>query len=324
MKKTTALVLAVCIVALLQGCDTGSKPTNTPTQKKLRLAFVTNNANDYWSIVRLGCDNAVRRLGDVDLDFRTPESRTAAAQQEIISSLVAEGVDGIAVSPIDAENQIQFLNSVPTNVLLVCADSDAKKSRRVCYIGTDNVAAGKQAAELLKTALPQGGRIVLLFGYSSAQNVEERIQGIMAGIAGSNLQIADKFADESKSPVAQKNAEDALAKYPDLAGIVGLNSYTGPAILQAVRSAHKAGQIKIVCFDEQSDTLGGIVAGEIYGTIVQKPFWIGHQTISAMGGYLRGDKSQLAAGRILVPTRSITKDNVADFQVELKNLLAKY
>jgi len=98
------------------------------------------------------------------------------AQQEVINQLIAGGLDGIAVSPVDADNQTAFLNSIPTNVLLVCADSDAPKCRRLCYIGTDNVAAGKQAAELFKAALPQGGKIALFVGYPNAQNVQERME----------------------------------------------------------------------------------------------------------------------------------------------------
>ena len=150
-----------------------------------------------------------------------------------------------------------------------------KKASAACYIGTDNVAAGKQAAELLKAALPQGGKIVLFVGYPNAQNTKDRIQGIQNGLAGSNIQIVDTLADDRKSAIAQKNAQDALAKYPDLAGMVGLYGYHGPAILTAVRGAGKAGQVKIVCFDEDSDTLAGIAAGDIYGTIVQKPLNIG-------------------------------------------------
>src|ERR1039457_2508274 len=324
MKKLHLFILALCVVALFQGCDNKSSGTaNGASQKKLRLAFVANTADEYWAIVHLGCDYATRLLGDVDLDFRFPAEHTAKAQQEILSDLVAGGVDGIAISPIDAENQTDFLNHIAAKTLLVCADSDAQKSKRVCYIGTDNVAAGTQAAELLKAALPQGGKIILFVGYLNAQNVEERIQGIKTGLAGSNLQIIDTLADDSKGTLAQKNAEEALAKYPDLAGMVGLNSYTGPAILTAVRSAGKVGQVKIVCFDEDSDTLAGIAAGEIYGTIIQKPFWIGYQATLRMGKYLRGDKTQLAGGEIFIPTKAVTKNNVAAFQLELKNILQK-
>ena len=322
MKKLHLFIVALCVVALFQGCDNKNSGTaNGASQKKLRLAFVGGSSDDFWSIVRLGCDGAARQLRDVDLDFRVPANRTAEAQQEILSDLVAGGVDGIAISPIDAENQTDFLNHIAAKTLLVCADSDAEKSKRTCYIGTDNVAAGKQAAELLKAVLSQGGKIILFVGYPNAQNTKDRIQGIQNELAGSNIQIIDTLADGTKSAIAQKNAEDALAKYPDLAGMVGLYSYDGPAILIAVRSAGKVGQVKIVCFDEDSDTLAGIAAGDIYGTIVQRPYEIGRQAIIRMDKYLHGDKTQLSGGKILIPAHVVTKDNVAGFQASLKVIL---
>ena len=326
MKKHRLLILALFVTGLFQGCDNRSSqlpnaPAPAPAQKKLRLAFVANNANYYWSMVRQGCDSAVRELGDVDLEFRTLAERTVAEQEEVLGSLVAAGVDGIAFSPIDAESQTGFLNSTATNVLLVCTDSDAEKSRRAFYIGSDNVAAGTQAAELLKAALPQGGKIALFVGNPNAQNAKERIQGIQNGLAGSNIQIIDTLANAGRSTLAQKNAEEALANYPDLAGMVGIYSYHGPAILTAVRSAGKVGQVKIVCFDFDSETLAGVAAGEIYGTIVQKPYTIGRQTIIGMEKYLHGDKTQLAAGKVFIPTKAVIKDNVAVLQNTLKTLL---
>ena len=321
MKKLVPLLLALCVAVMLQGCEKSDRSTEAVPQKKLRLGFVTNNANDYWSILRVGCDLAVSQLGDVDLVFRTPIDRTAASQQEIVKQMIAEGLDGIAISPIDPQAQTEFLNSIPTNVVFVCTDSDAPQSHRLCYIGTDNVAAGKQVAELLKAALPEGGKIALFVGYRTAQNATERIEGIQAGLTGTNIQIVDILADESNVPVAQKNAENTLGKHPDLAGMVGLNSYTGPAILQAVRSAGKTGQVRIVCFDEESDTLAGIAAGDIYGTIGQKPFGIGRKTISVMYNYLHGDKAQMATGTVFIPTRVVTKDNVVAIQNVRKNIL---
>ena len=312
------------MVALVAGC---SKPqggaSEGQTPKKVRLAFVCNNASDYWSLVRQGCAFAARDLGEVDLDFRKPVAGTVAAQQEIITNLLASGVDGIAISPIDADRQADFLNSVATNTLLVCADSDAEGSKRVCYIGTDNVAAGKLAGELLKTALPQGGKVALFVGYLNAQNAKDRIQGLKDGLNGSNIQIIDTLVDESQSALAEKNALDALAKYPDLAGMVGLWSYDGPAIVKAVRSAGKNGQVKIVCFDEDSDTLAGIVGGDIYGTIVQRPYMIGFVTTTRMAKYLRGDQTQLAGGRVFLPAMVITKRNIADFQEGVRKRLGK-
>ncbi len=315
MKKLYLLILALCVLTLFQGCGNGA------SQKKLRLIFVGGTPDNYWSIVRLGCDFATRQLHDVDLDFRYLEKGTTEAQQELLSTLVTNGVDGIAISPIDPDTQTDFLNKIAANTPLVCADSDAAKSKRLCYIGTDNVVAGTQAAELLKAALPQGGKIILFVSYANAQNTKDRVQGIQNGLAGSNIQIVDTLVDGAESNIAQKNAEDALVKYPDLAGMAGLNGYQGPAILTAVRRAGKAGQVKIVCFEDYNETMAGIAAGDIYGTIVQNPLKIGYQTIFRMDKYLRGDKTQFGDGKILIPSQTITKGNLADYLAVQKNEL---
>jgi ribose transport system substrate-binding protein len=318
MKTYSILIAAFCLALWSTGCNNQNPGANNQAspaaQKKWRVAFIANNANDYWSIVRLGCDTAVRQLGDVDLNFRSPEDRTAAGQQQILKEVMAEGVDAIAISPVDANLLTESLDAIPTNVMLVCADGDAEKSRRVFYIGTDNVAAGGQAADLLKAALPQGGKTVLFVSHTNAENMSERIEGIQSGLKGSNLQIAEIIEDNSENTMAQKNAEDTLAKYPDLAAMVGLNSYTGPAILLAARSAGKAGKVQIVCFDDDNDTLGGIKTGGIYGTIVQRPFSIGHQTILAIEKYLQRDQSQSTGGKHFISTHVVDKNNVATFE----------
>ena len=316
MKKTTPFILILFALACGQGCDQNHNPTTqNPPPKKLRLAFVTNTTNEFWATVRHGCNNAAQNLGNVELDFRFFTNSTVEAQEAVVSNLVAGGADGIAISPIDADKQTDFLNRIAAKTLLVCVDSDAANSKRVCFIGSDNVAAGKQAADLLKAALPHGGKIVLCVGYPNAENARDRIQAIQAGLAGSNIQIVDTLADATKIDVAQKNAQAALAKYPDLAGLVGIYSYDGPAILNAVRAAGKAGKVKIVCFDDDSATLDGIAAGDIYGTVVQISTRIGYETISRMDKYLGGDKTQLSEGRILFNTIVVDKGWVESFQV---------
>jgi len=322
MKKIHSFLLALCVLALCEGCDKKDQPAaNNPSTKKWRIAFVTNTKNDFWATVRHGCNNAAQNLGNVDVDFRFFTNSTIEAQQELVSALLAGGVDGIAISPLDAEKQTDFLNQIAAKTLLVCVDSDAANSKRACFIGSDNTGAGKKAADLLKAALPQGGKIVLCVGYTNAQNAKARIEAIQSGLAGSNVQIIDTLADETKIDVAQKNAQDALAKYPDLAGIVGLYSYNGPAILAAVRAAGKAGKVKIVCFDDDTATLDGIVSGDIYGAVIQISTRIGYETVKRMDKYLEGDKTQLSEGKVLFNTFSVNKETVESIRLYRQNLL---
>ena len=321
------IILAASLVLYTTGCSkqdsTGGNSEAGSGGKALKLAFVSNNASSFWTIARAGTQEAEATLGNVKIDFRIPSAGSAGEQQQIMDDLLAGGIDGIAVSPVDPANQTDLLNRVASQALLVCHDSDAPDSDRVAYIGTDNVAAGVEAGKLIKEALPDGGKIMLFVGTLDAQNASERYAGIKQEIAGTRIEIIDVRTDETDRVRAQKNVEDTLVKYPDIAGLVGLWSYNGPAILNAATSSGKAGQVKIICFDEEDETLAGVASGMIYGTVVQQPYEFGKQAILRMAAHLRGDTEALAGGKLIIPTLSIKKDSVAEFQARLNELLGK-
>jgi ribose transport system substrate-binding protein len=321
MSKSIALGgWAVLLVCLFGGCNKNSGTTaNGP--KILHLAFITNNASDFWTIARAGCQKAQEELPNVQVDFQIPGDGSAATQVRIIDDLLAKGVDGISISPVDPENETPKLNDVASQTLLFCHDSDAPDSNRVCYVGTNNIDAGKLAGEQILKALPGGGKIMLFVGTLDAQNAKDRYAGIKQVLAGSNITIIDVRTDETDRVRAKANAQDTLVNYPDVAGLVGLWSYNGPAILSAVKDAGKVGKVKIICFDEEDETLAGVKSGAIFSTVVQQPYEFGHQAITLMARYLGGDKSFIPAGKqIFIPTLAIDQSNVDDFWARLNKL----
>ena len=323
--------LAVAVALAISGCgkqdggsSSGGDSKPAAGGKKLRLAFVVNNASPFWTIAHAGTDAAVKELnGAVEVNFQIPSDGQAATQRQKMDDLLARGVDGIAVSPIDSDNQTEFLDKVASQTLLICHDSDAPKSKRVCYIGTDNTSAGVEAGKLIKEALPNGGKIAVFVGSLDAANAKERFAGIKKELEGSKVVVVDARTDGTDRAAAQKNVEDMLVKYPDISCLVGLWSYNGPCILNAVKSTGKIGQVKIVCFDEEEEVLAGVAAGSIYGTVVQQPYEFGRQSILRMAKYLGGDKEALGGGKQIVPTLSIKKENVAEFSANLKKQLGK-
>ena len=164
---------------------------------------------------------------------------------------------------------------------------------------------------------------MVFVGMKDAQNAKERFQGIQEALKGSKVEILDVRTDNTDRVTAKANVSDTLVKTPDVAALVGLWSYNGPAIVNAVKAGGKVGQVKIVCFDEDAESLLGVADGSIYATVVQQPFEFGRQAITKMAKYLGGDKNALAGGKQIVPTLNIKKDNVAEFQGRLKTLLGK-
>ncbi|HEY3026529.1 MAG TPA: sugar-binding protein [Pyrinomonadaceae bacterium] len=317
----TALMCA-CLV-LIVSCKGGSGGSTGEggSSKNLRLAFVTNNASDFWTIARKGTEKADAELNDATVEFRIPSEGTAADQKRLIDDLLAKGVEGIAMSPVDPDNQTQLINDTAKRALVVTQDSDAPKSDRAFYVGTDNVAAGRQAGGLIKEALPQGGKIMVFVGKLDARNAQERLQGIKETLQGSNIEIIDVRTDDTDRVRAKSNVSDTIVRYPDVAALVGLWSYNGPAILNAVTDANKIGKVKIVAFDEEDETLAGVKQGAIYATVVQQPYEFGYQAIKLMDQYLKGDKSVVPANKlVLVPTLIIKQDTVDAFKQKINQL----
>jgi ribose transport system substrate-binding protein len=313
-------VLTGCLlfgsVFIFFGCN--KTAGNGATGKTHRVAFVTNNASDYWTIARKGTEKADAELPNVDVEFKIDSDGTAAEQQRIVDDLLAKGVEGIAISPVDPVNQTQMLNAAAAKALVVTQDSDAPNSNRAFYIGTDNVAAGRQAGELVKEALPEGGKIMVFVGVLDAANAQQRYQGLKEALQGSKIQIIDVRTDNADRVRAKSNAADTLVSQPDIAGMVGLWAYNGPAILSAVRDAGKVGKVRIVAFDEEDETLSGVKEGSIYATVVQQPYEFGYRSIQMMSKILDGDKSVIPPSKqIFVPTKAIKKDAVDEF---IKNL----
>jgi len=305
------------------GTSQASEPAQEAPTGPVRVAFVTNNASDFWKIAEAGTHKAAEELG-CDVIFRIPSKGTAEEQQALVQDLIVTGVSGIAISPKDPVNQIEMLDEAAAKVNLITQDSDAPDSNRICYIGTDNYAAGRAAGELIKEALPEGGEIMVFVGTLDAQNAQDRLKGIEDVLEGTGIDIIDTRTDETDRSKAIANVQDTLVTHPDVACLVGLWSYNGPAILNGVRDSGMLGEVTIVCFDEEDETLQGVKDGHIFGTIVQQPFQFGYESVKLLVELARGDRSRVPPDKqIYIDVLAIRQENVDDFWTRLKKLTGK-
>ena len=311
MKK---LLIATAVTAALL-----SLAGTSQSQGKKTLAFVVNGASDFWKAAEAGVKKAQGELPNYTLTFKYPEQSSAAIQTRMMDDLVAAGVAGIMVSAVDPKTMGDALNRVGGQVALFTTDSDAPNSKRVVYIGSSNVEAGKQAGQLMLKALPNGGKCMGFVGLPGADNARERIEGVKEVIKGSKIELVDVRADDIDQTRAKRNVEDTITARPEINCMVGFYSYNTPRIYEALKEAGKIGKVTIIGFDEDPITLGGVKEGTIVGTVVQQPYEWGYQGMKDMAKYLEGDKSFIPANKlIIVPTKIIDKSNVDAFWTELK------
>ncbi|MGO4440573.1 sugar-binding protein [Rhizobium sp. RAF56] len=306
------------------GLMLSAAPIAAHAADKPTLAFVVNGASDFWKAAEAGVKKAQSEMPDYTMELKYPEQAAVAVQQRLMEDLVTAGVKGIMVSAVDPKTQTDGLNKIGSQTALFTTDSDAPKTNRVAYIGSSNVDAGMQAAEIAKKAMPNGGKCLGFVGLLGADNAKERIQGMKDGLKGTKIDLVDVRGDDIDQTRAKKNVEDALVASPDVTCMVGFYSYNTPRIYEALRDAGKLGQITVVGFDDDPITLGGVKEGTIAATVVQQPFEWAYQGMKLMASVLKGDKSGVPAnGLIIIPTVIVGKDDVEKYAANLKAMAGK-
>lgn len=327
-----AWLAAGLLLAASSGCQRGSS--------RLKVAFVTNNADDFWLLAERGAQEEADKA-DVELLFRRPNVGTTAEQKNIIDTLVTQGVKAISISVKDPDNQTDHLDSIARRIPLLAVDNDADKSQRRCYIGTDNLKAGRAVGELVREVMPEGGVIALFVGQIEPLNARQRCQGVLAelGITDTvsadgkyRLHRKDPYTDNTDRRQAKDNATAVLLQLKDEPHVclIGLWAYNTPAILNAVKGQNKEGKVKIVGFDEDLNTLRGIEDGHVYASVVQNPYEFGRKSVRLMAALARGENPQLPPdGKDYVPERIVTRKGgegrlkAAEYRREIEKILGK-
>lgn len=344
MNSPRRIVSSTLCLALLafSGCNKSDAPASggeAKPGKKPKIAYITNGVDPFWNTAAAGVKAAAKEF-NADAEVHMP-AKGIVDQKRIIESQITSGADGIAISPIDAKNQVDLINEACRATKVITHDSDAPDSKRLCFVGMDNYKAGRAAGKLVKEAIPSGGKVMLFVGRLEQLNAQQRRQGIidelldkpeqsLASItydppgkvlSGAKYSILDTRTDNFDYARAKANAEDAITSTPDLACMVGLFGYNPPNCLEAVKAAGKTRKIKIVAFDENAPTLQGIIDGHIHGTVSQQPYYYGYHSVRILAGLARGDQSVLPKNGFLeVPIVEVRKDTVEKFWTELKRM----
>ena len=188
MKRFFCFTLLM-LASVIAGCDSGDNnssntspeiPDNTdpivvttPT-----VAYVTNGIASFWDIAEAGAQQAGKDL-NVDVQVHMPVDGVQD-QKRMLEDLITQQVDGVAVSPIDSDNQLDLLNLVADETTLITHDSDAADSNRELYIGMSNYDAGWMCGELIEeaTADVAGQVSIMIFvGRLEQVNARQRRQG---------------------------------------------------------------------------------------------------------------------------------------------------
>jgi ribose transport system substrate-binding protein len=312
------------IAALSAALLVSAVSTTAHAADKKHLYFVANGAVDFWKLAEAGMRKAQSELPNYTLEMKYPEQSSAAVQNRLLDDLVANGAAGIIISSVDPKTQTEELNKVAGQTLLATTDGDAPDTKRAFYLGSSNFDAGKQAAQILTKAMPNGGKCVAFAGLPGADLAVQRMKGMNEGLKNTKITIDSVRSDEMDQARAQSNAADILTARKDVNCMIGIFAYNTPQIKLALQQSGRAGQVTVVGFDNDQGTLNGIKQGVVAGTVVQQPYQWGYLGMKYMARYVEGDRSFIPKDHmIIVPTQIIDKSNVDGFIEQVKTWMKK-
>src|SRR5687768_5048157 len=234
-----ALVLVGGIVAILYAYGA--------FEGRPKIALITASDSPFWDMVVHGAQDAAKQQ-DVQLSvLRSPPDEEE--QERLVEALLAgQKFDGVAISPVSANKQLPMLAAIANASTLVTMDSDSPVVGRLCYIGTDNYAAGRICGQNVRAAVPEGGEVIIAIGSLDKENGRLRRQGVIDELLGRSFEPARSTIDDPDQPAKGEKytvitqiddlaaprctelTAQAVRDRPNVKCFVGIFAYSVPAI----------------------------------------------------------------------------------------------
>ncbi|MBX3576678.1 MAG: sugar ABC transporter substrate-binding protein [Rhizobiaceae bacterium] len=279
----------------------------------VKIGFITKFPVPFFATMENAAKEYAAANPGIELIFGQGASATdIEGQIAQIESMVTQGVQGIAITPVDPTVATALDKAVAAGVKVVLMDNDIPGwTNRTALATTNNFAAGKIAGEYLKSVLKAGDTIGILEGVPGVPSLDDRVNGMKEGLGGLDLKIVGNGATDCTEEKGLALAEDILTANPDLKSIYAACGPPAAGAAQAIKNANLVGKVVLVGFDFCCGEAQAIEAGIENASVAQFPTKMASLGVEALVKAIRGEKveSLIDSGAALV-----TKDNMAEFQ----------
>jgi len=325
--RLTVVLAAAAIPLSLTGCN--GKKDGAPPAKDREIVFVFKvDGLLYGDACKRGAQQASDELDGVTVKYLAPDKADAGKQREIIEQLIAQKVAAIVISPNDAEAVRPIIDkATEAGIKVFTWDSDAPNSKRIFYVGADDVGIGVDVANQLAKDMGEKGKVQIVSGGRAADNLNAHVVGFEEGLKkypGITL-VKPYIYNDDDNQKARSFAVQAFQKDPGITGFACANSPSPPAVGQAVTQLNKIGQAKVWGLALPSETKPYLKSGAVSGLILWDPAKLTYMTAKLVNDYLDGKEpadgmdfpgvGKLAkkGAQVVMPTTIITKENVDEF-----------
>ncbi len=337
MKKIFALAVSAMLVMGMTACSKPAAPqageaakteTTQPAaqnDKKDQLYIEVSALGnlDYFYDHKMGMEKAGEELG-VRTEYVGPAEYDMNAMVSAFEQAIAKKPNGIVVVGFEPSLDAIVNKAIDAGIPVVTVDADLPTSKRLAFVGTGNINAGRMGGEKMAEMIGQKGKVAIMTKPGQS-NLEERVQGYQEAFSKYPGIEVVQIADTQSDPViAAQAAASLLQKYPDLAGIVCVEGAGGAGAATAVKEAGLSGKVKVIAMDRGNEVIQAIEEGTISATVAQQtalmPYYATQILYNLNNSKVQITTDNASAGVLGIPTTVDTgviivdKDNAKYFK----------
>jgi ABC-type sugar transport system substrate-binding protein len=310
--------MAALLLLGVAGCTNGGQ--SAATRKSSTIAVVIKGLdNPFFETMRDGIE-ATARANNVQLRVAAAGGlEDTAGQASAVEGFATQQADCYVVNPINQTNLVEPLSHLRKGTPVVNIDSpvdqlaaQAVGIKITTYIGTDNVQAGRVAADAMSRSVGPGAKVAVIAGIPGDASSEARTSGFSQGARG-RFDVVQTIPVDFDRARAKLAAQQLVRAKSPVQGFFAVNDQMALGVADALAATGKTGSTPVIGLDGISEALAAVMRGALSATVAQYPYTIGRLGVEACLAAIRGKS---VPDNIVAPVQIVTKQNVGRAQAK--------
>jgi ribose transport system substrate-binding protein len=297
------------------GALAGSAACNRE-RKKLVAVIPKSASSIFWVSVHAGALSAGQEFA-LEVLWNGPPTETDYSRQvQIVDSMIARRVDGIALAACDRKALTGVVDrAAAANIPLTVFDSGLDSTNFMSFLATDNVEGGRMGARTLGKLLGGKGEVGIIMhapGSVSTSDREAGFQEVMQKEFPGIKVVQSQFSmgDRAKGMAVTENI---LTANPEIDGLFASSEPSAIGATQAVKARNLTGKVKLVGFDSTDSMIEDLKGGVLNAIVVQDPFRMGYEAVKTIADKLNGKQPPK---RTDLPAVVVTLENLQTPEIQ--------
>ncbi len=230
---------------------------------------------DFFQEMKRGAEAFAVSHPEIELISAGTASQTEIeAQIELVKNFIHERVDALVVVPIDSKALVApVVKAIKAGIKVVNIDIRLDEDMlheegvELTYVGPDNETASRLVGDVLADTLQKGDKVVLIEGLQVAENAQQRRKGFMQSIENHELNLVASGSADWETEKAAEVFAALLAQHSDIKGVFCCNDAMALGVIGVLKASEKAGQVKVVGFDNDTSIKPLLADGSLLATV---------------------------------------------------------